>query len=405
MRENHCISPLIYSTLRMKGLMNMARKRVERNIYYDDARKKYYVNFDFGLDPETGKQTKKMKTFDKITEARAALRKHEAARDVGQVVMPKEITMAGWLKSWMDDVIKLTRQSTTVYAYQGMIDNHIAPALGDIPLQKLTPAQLQRYYADKIREGKISTNTVRKHHDLMKSAFKMAVKQGLLLFNPAEKVEPPVVKRPEIHYYSLEELQMLLHLSEGTRLEVLIKLAGLLGLRREEIMGLTWEHIDFEQKVIKIAEARTMAGNQIITKDPKTATSTRTLYMSPDIEDVLRREREKQQSYKEVLGDSYQDSGYVFTHEDGRPVRPNYASELFTKFVKDNELPPLTLHGLRHSFASIANAKGIPMFDIGKALGHSSPATTSKIYTHLLDPDHKDMLQKMWQDIDDDQTD
>lgn len=90
---------------------------------------------------------------------------------------------------------------------------------------------------------------------------------------------------------------------------------------------------------------------------------------------------------KEVLGDSYQDSGYVFTHEDGRPVRPNYASELFTKFVKDNELPPLTLHGLRHSFASIANAKGIPMFDIGKALGHSSPATTSKIYTHLLAPD------------------
>ena len=389
----------------MKGLINMARKRVERNIYYDDARKKYYVNFDFGLDPETGKQIKKMKTFDKITKARAALRKHEAARDVGQIVMPKEITMAGWLKSWMDDVIKLTRQSTTVYAYQGIIDNHIAPALGDIPLQKLTPAQLQRYYADKIREGKISTNTVRKHHDLMNSAFKMAVKQGLLLFNPAEKVEPPVVKRREMQCYSFEQLQQLLKLSEGTQLEPLIKLAGLLGLRREEIMGLTWEHIDFEQKVIKIVEARTMAGNQIITKPPKTATSTRTLHMPPDIEDVLRREQKKQQAYKEALGDRYQDSGYVFTHEDGRPVRPNYASELFTKFVKDNGLPPLTLHGLRHSFASIANAKGIPMFDIGKALGHSSPATTSKIYTHLLDPDHKDMLQKMWQDIDDDQTD
>lgn len=335
----------------------MARRRVERNISYDDARKKYYVNFDFGLDPETGKQVKKMRTFDKITEARAALRKHEAARDVGQVVMPKEITVAEWLKSWMADVIQLTRQKTTVYAYQKMIDNHIAPALGNIPLQKLTPAQLQRYYADKIREGKISTNTVRKHHDLMNSAFKMAVKQGLLLSNPAEKVEPPVVKRHEMQYYSFEQLQKLLELSEGTRLEILIKLAGLLGLRREEIMGLTWEHIDFEGKVIEIVEARTMAGNQIITKDPKTATSTRTLYMPPDIEDVLRREQEKQRTYKEALGNSYQDSGYVFTHEDGRPVRPNYASELFTKFVKDSDLPPLTLHGLRHSFASIANAK------------------------------------------------
>lgn len=380
----------------------MARKKVERNISYDDVRKKYYVNLDFGLDPETGKQVKKTKTFDKITEARAALRQHEAARDAGQIVFPKEITVAQWLNSWMNDVIKLTRQETTVYAYQGMIDNHIIPALGDVPLQRLTPAHLQRYYADKIRESGISSNTVRKHHDLMNAAFKVAVKQGLLLSNPASRVEPPKIKRPEIHYYSLEQFQMLLRLSEGTRLEVLIKLAGLLGLRREEIMGLTWDHIDFEHKIIKIVEARTMAGNQVITKDPKTATSTRTLHMRPDIEDVLLREQEKQQSYKEALGESYQDSGYVFTHEDGRPVRPNYASELFTKFVKDNGLPPLTLHGLRHSFASIANAKGISMYDIGKALGHSSPATTSKIYTHLLDPDHKEMLEKMWQDNDDD---
>ena len=108
------------------------------------------------------------------------MRQHEAARDVGQVVIPREVTVAEWLKSWMDNVIKLTRQVTTVYAYQGMIDNHINPALGSIPLQKLTPAQIQRYYADKIREGGISSNTVRKHHDLMNSAFKMAVKQGVL---------------------------------------------------------------------------------------------------------------------------------------------------------------------------------------------------------------------------------
>ena len=382
----------------------MPRKKVERNIYYDEERKKYYANFDFGLDPETGKQVKKTKTFDKLTKARSALRKHEVAKDLGQVVLPKEITVAEWLKDWMDNVVKLSRQVTTVYAYQQMIDNHIVPTLGNIPLQKLTPAQLQRYYADKIRSGGISANTVRKHHDLMNAAFKMAVKQGVLLSNPASKVEAPTVKRPNIHYYSLEQLQQLLKLSEGTRLEVLIKLAGLLGLRREEIMGLTWEHVDFEQKIIKIAEARTMAGTEVIVKDPKTSTSVRTLYMPPDIEDVLQREREKQLKYKQELGSSYQDSGYVFTHEDGRPVRPNYATELFTKFVKDNGLPPLTLHGLRHSFASIANSKGIPLFDIGKALGHSSTATTSKIYTHLLDPDHRDMLQRMWQSESSDQT-
>lgn len=76
----------------------------------------------------------------------------------------------------------------------------------------------------------------------------MAVKQGLLLSNPAARVETPKIKRPEIHYSSLEELQTLFQLSEGTRLEVLIKLAGFLGLRREEIMGLAWDCVDFEKK-------------------------------------------------------------------------------------------------------------------------------------------------------------
>lgn len=375
----------------------MSRKTIERNIAYDDARKKYYVNLDFGIDPDTGRQVKKSRTFDKLAQARAALRKHEAARDAGQIVRPKTLTLAEWLNTWMNDVVRMNRQSTTAYAYQKIIDKHLVPALGNIPLQQLTPQQLQRYYADKIQEGVISSNTLRKHHDLLNAALRVAVKQGLILSNPASRVEPPKTKRPEIHYYSLEQVQELLRLSEGTRLEVLVKLAGLLGLRREEIVGLTWDHVDFNNKKIEICEVRTSAGKEVVTKEPKTATSKRTLYMPPEIEDVLLREQEKQQKFKEFFGRAYQDSGYVFTYEDGRAFRPNYASDLFTKFIKDNNLPPLTLHGLRHSFASIANAKGIPMFDIGKALGHSSPATTSKIYTHLLDADHRDMLQKMWE--------
>lgn len=374
----------------------MPRRKIERNISYDDERKKYYVNLDFGIDPSTGKQIKKSQTFDKLNQARAALRKHEAAKDVGQTVIPRDITLKQWLTTWMDDVVKLSRQSTTVYAYRNMIDRHIVPALGNVPLQKLTPQQLQKYYADKIREGKISSNTVRKHHDLLNSALRFAVKQGLILTNPASRVDPPKSKRPDIRYYSLEQVQQLLKLSEGTRLEVLVKLAGLLGLRREEIVGLKWEHVDFERKKIEICEVRTSAGKQVVTKEPKTTTSKRTLYIPPEIEAVLIREQARQDEYRQALGPAYLESGYVFTYEDGRPFRPNYASDIFTKFIKDNNLPPLTLHGLRHSFASIANSKGIPMYDIGKALGHSSPATTSKIYTHLLDADHRDMLQKMW---------
>ena len=376
----------------------MARSRVERNISYDDKRKRYYVNLEFGLDPETGKQIKKTKTYEKITQARAALRKHEAARDMGQVVRPKEITVQQWLSEWMNNVIKLSRAVTTVYAYQHIIDAHIVPELGNTPIQSLSPQQLQSYYAKLIRERGLSSNTARKHHDLLNTALKTAVKQGMIMSNPAERVEAPKVRRPEIHFYSLEELQRLLRLCGGTRIEVLVKLAALLGLRREEILGLTWDCVDFHQKRIEVKFVRTSAGNVTVQKEPKTMTSHRTLHMPAELEDALLRERERQLKLQEFLGHTYPNQGYVFSLEDGKPVRPNYASELFAKFIRENRLPPLTLHGLRHSFASIANAKGIPMYDIGKALGHSSPATTSKIYTHLLDPDHKDLLERMWED-------
>ena len=376
----------------------MARKRIERNISYDDVRKKYYINLDFGLDQEAGRQIKKSRTFSKLTEARSALRKHEAARDSGQIVPPKALTLQQWLTQWMDTVIRLSRAVTTVCAYENMLNKHIIPELGDIPIQKLTPQQLQRYYATLMRDKCLSSNTARKHHDLLNAALKMAVTQGVLINNPAGRVEAPKVRRPEIHYYSMEELQTLLQLSKGTRMEVMVKLAGLLGLRREEILGLTWDCVHFDEKLIEIKTVRTAAGKLIVTKEPKTATSRRVLHMPKELEDALRRTQETQRQYQQYLGDAYQDGRYVFAHEDGRPMRPNYASELFTKFIRDHQLPPLTLHGLRHSFASIANAKGIPMYDIGKALGHSSPATTSKIYTYLLDPDHKGLLEKLWEE-------
>lgn len=91
---------LWYTFLRKGGENPMARKKIERNISYDDVRRKYYVNLDFGIDPKTGKQVKRAQTFDKLTQARSALRKHEAARDNGQTVLPQELTVRQWLDTW-----------------------------------------------------------------------------------------------------------------------------------------------------------------------------------------------------------------------------------------------------------------------------------------------------------------
>ena len=187
------------------------------------------------------------------------------------------------------------RAETTVYGYNKIIDNHISPALGDITLQKLTPQDIQKYYTMLMREKGLSPNTVRRHHDLLSSALRMAVKQEVLSRCPTDRVEPPRVVPFEAKFYGPEDLRRLCLLSEGTWLEVVVKLAAGLGLRREEICGLRWPNVDFNQRVVRIKEARTAAGASIIQKTTKTRSSTRTLYLSDSLYNLLLREQQRQQ--------------------------------------------------------------------------------------------------------------
>lgn len=154
----------------------MARKRVERNISYDDVRKKFYVNLDFGFGTN-GKQIKKTQTFSTITEARKALRAHEVKKDRGEVVQPRQTTVADWLRYWLENIVRPYRAETTVYGYRNMIENYLVPRLGKIQLQALTPQKIQRYYTDLLTKTTLSSNTVRKHHDLLRTALDVAVRE------------------------------------------------------------------------------------------------------------------------------------------------------------------------------------------------------------------------------------
>ena len=133
---------------------------------------------------------------------------------------------------------------------------------------------------------------------------------------------------------------------------------------------------------ILINEVRTTAGNKVVVKGTKNETSTRLVYIVDDTMTVIRKEKQRQEENRAYFGEAYQDLNYVIDWDDGSPYRPNYISELFTNFIKDNNLPKITLHGLRHSFASLTNAS---MHDASKMLGHSTPDTTGNMYTHMYD--------------------
>lgn len=303
---------------------------------------KYRVCFDYGVDRE-GKRVRKYRTFDTKRDAIRAFNEHKVKMDRGR---------------------RSCRANTR--SRSGLTTGTII---------------LSCHRSSKRR------HTVIKHHNLLTNTLNAAERQEYITKNPMRAVSPPKKRQREAKFYTPEQLGVLLAKAVGTRLELPMFICAYLGLRRGELCGLRWSDVDLEHHTITIENTRTQAGKKEIEKGTKTASSTRTLYLPDTLCDMLKAAKEHQQACRATYKNT------VIVMEDGRPFRPNYLSELFGKFLADNDLPKIVLHELRHTFASLSNQAGIPAYNIGKALGHSTPATTQKIYTHLLDQTHTQAVE------------
>lgn len=359
----------------------MSRKVVERNIAFDDEKNKYYVTLDYGKDKD-GKRIKKSKTFSKKSEAKRCLREFEADKLKNELIFPNELTLGGYADYWIENIKSISCEETTLYGYKKIIENHIKPNLGSIALQKLAVSDLNKYFSKLKKEGTLGNSTIRKHQDLLKSILKSAVCEEKICSNPMDRVERIKVEQNEVDVYNTEQVKVLFNKVEGHPLELPVKLAGYLGLRRGEINGLKWKNVDLVKKQVFVRDTRTSAGKKEIRKGVKTQKSKRYLRISDELVELLEFIRRQQKRNEELFGEEYVKSEYVFTKQNGSLYRANYCSSEFKRFLEKNSLPRIKFHALRHSFASVANELGIPLFEVSRALGHSDTHITSKIYTH-----------------------
>ena len=208
--------------------------------------------------------------------------------------------------------------------------------------------------------------------------------------NPLQRTTPPRATAVEVAYYTPSRLGQLLQAVRGDPLEVPVHLACFLGLRRSEIMGLRWRDVDLCSGQLCVRRVRTTVGSRVVEKTPKTSDSCRTLSISALVElmDLLR----ELQARRIRDGMPCGPDNFLLLDSLGQPLHPNLMSTAFANFIRSHELAPITFHGLRHTFASMANSARVPMYQISRAMGHASPTITQRIYTHLFDQTHGEVL-------------
>ena len=300
-----------------------------------------------------------------------------------------DILFTDFLLKWLR-VAKSTVKLTTYASYEMMATRIIIPYFEtlNIKLKELTTEDIQEFYSAQLE--RVSANTVIHYHAVIHRALKYAVKIKTIQSNPAVNVERPRKEKFIGSFYDKKEINTLFDSIQGHPLEVAIKLAAFYGLRREEIIGLKWTAIDFENNTLTIQHTVTecnLDGKhiEVASDTAKTDSSLRTMPLVTNFRAMLLAKKEKQEHYRKLCGRSYckEYLDYIFVNEMGERWKPRYLSDGFKRILEQNGLRRIRFHDLRHTCASLLLANNVPMKKIQEWLGHSDFSTTANIYAHL----------------------
>ncbi len=306
---------------------------------------------------------------------------------------PSKITFGNFLLQWLDSRENVSEknglQQSTVDGYRIYIKKHIIPGIGNIPLQKLKPMDIDKFYKHmfnstykKGKEKKLySQNTILQIHHIIHRALKYAWKNKLRKDNPADFIENiPQKERYVPNTYTETDFKKLIDKVKGTVDEIYIILAGCIGLRRGEVLGLKWNDIDFENDIIYVRKTKVRTSKGIIEKKPKNITSSRDISVNKKTIEVLKRWKLKSQIKSEYVCCEY---------------NPNTYSGHFKFILAKYHLPHIRFHDLRHFAATFMLKSGISDKVAAKRLGHSNVATTKDIYQHVLDEMDREAADKL----------
>ncbi len=338
----------------MAGRGHVARKQTSKG-------PRYYPVLELPpvVDPETGELKRRQRWHPGHSSRKAADK--ELTRILGQLdqgiyVEPSKLTVKDYLTGWLDGMAGKA-EPNTLENWRNYARAQVYPRLGHLRLRDLTATRLAAFYAALAdhgrRDGKggLAPKTVKNIHGLLHRALSDAVEQSLVPRNEAalKSARPAKVPKVERRVWAPEALRWFLGAMAADRLAALWHLDCTTGLRRSELLGLPWDGgLDLEAGELAVVQRLILVNHRpVIRRGTKTPKSARRM-------------------------------------EDGTPLYPNWVTARFERLATEAGLPRLTLHGLRHSYATAGLAAGVDMKVMSERLGHASTAITADLYTHVL---------------------
>lgn len=294
-----------------------------------------------------------------------------------------------WLETY-----RITVKESSFVKLKQKFDTHILPALGELPINKIKPANVQRFANYMCFE--MANKHYKEYISNVSRIFEYAIRQGIIQQNPVKRITLPKRKADlnsgSLRYFTQEQLKTFLDdtkKNESPKIFTFFYLLANSGCRQGEALALQWDCIDFEGKSLTIRQTLTRGENRrLYLEEPKTKKSKRSIPLNDATIKVLKEWRLRQRSdWLQVGINTMNAKQFVFTTIENDFIQLSHPRLWMHRICKRAELPALSPHALRHTFATILIAQGVNFKTVSALLGHSTVSMTLDIYAGVYEAD------------------
>lgn len=355
--------------------------------------------YTLGIDPGTGKQVQKSVYGATKKEAGKKLQKILAEIEAGTYTEPSKMTLKDWLNIWVDEYTGHLKPRT-INVYKSHIEQHFIPALGAVRLQQLKPPQIQSFYNSlQKKEKPLSPKSIKNIHGVLHKAMQQAVEIGYIRQNPTQTCKLPRVEKAPVHALDEDQITTLLQYIKGHRFETLYTVDTFTGMRQSEILGLTWDCVDFEKGTIRLYRQWQIINGVRGFHSLKNGKS-RTITPAPYVIQLLQQQKRTQTEWQLQAGPAWHnEEGFVFTDRHGYPLKHDIVYRSFKRITQQLEFPNIRFHDMRHTYASACIHAGDDIKALQENMGHHTAAFTLDAYGHISKQGRKESANKMEQYI------